>query len=70
MISMLLFECIAHSSSVSLKNIKLIAIVNWIFHASDFLRLFMMSFEYGLISSRNSLIDRVLFLSSLLSYLV
>ena len=39
MISMLsLFECILRSSSLSLEEIKLIAIVNWIFHMPDFLR--------------------------------
>ena len=48
--------------SSPLRKIKLIAIVNWIFHASDFLGLFMMLFKYDLILSRYSLIDRVLFL--------
>ena len=39
MISMLsIFECITRSSSLSMKKIKLIAIVNWIFPVSDFLR--------------------------------
>ena len=33
-----LFECITRSSSASFEEIKLIAIVNWIFHASDFWR--------------------------------
>ena len=47
---------------------KLIAIVNWIFHISDFLRSFMMSFKYGLILLRYSSIDRILFLSPLLLY--
>ena len=50
MISMLsLLERITHSSSLSMEEIKLFAIVNWIFHMSDFLRLSMMSFKYGLI---------------------
>ena len=49
----------------SFEETKLTAIVNLIFSVSDFLRLFMMSFKYGLISSRYSLIDRVLFLSKL-----
>ena len=50
MISMLpLSECITSSSSISLGEIKLIAIVNWILHVSDFLRLFMLPFKYGLI---------------------
>ena len=40
-ISMLsLFECIARSWSLSMEKVKLFAIVNWIFHVSDFLRLF------------------------------
>ena len=47
MISMLsLFECIAHSSLLPLEETKLIAMVDLIFHESDFLRLFMMSFKY------------------------
>ena len=40
MISILsLFECITHSSSLCLEEIKLIAIVYWILNVSDFLRL-------------------------------
>ena len=58
-----LFEYITCCSSVSVE-----AIVNSVFHVSDFLRLFMISFKYGSISSRDSLIDRVLVLSLLLSY--
>ena len=70
MISMLsLFECITCSSSLSLEEIKLIAIVNWIFHVSHFLRLFDV-FKHGLILLRYFLTDSVLFLSSLLSYLL
>ena len=66
MISMLsLFECIIRSSPVSLEEVKLIAIVNWIFYIPDYLRLFIMYFKYDLISSRYSLIDRISFLSSL-----
>ena len=38
-----LFECIRHSLSMSLEEIKLITIVNW---------LLMMSFKYGLFPSR------------------
>ena len=39
MISMLsLFYCIIRSSSVSLEEIKLSAIVKWIFYVSDFLK--------------------------------
>ena len=64
---LLLFECITCSSSLPLEEIELIAIVNWNFHVSDFLRLFMMSFKYGLILLRYSSTD-VLFLSPLLSY--
>ena len=41
-----LFECITRFSSLSIEEIKLFAIVNWIFHVSDFLRLFIMSFKY------------------------
>ena len=53
---------------MSLGEIKLIAIVKWILHVSDFLRLFMISFKYSLIFFKfNSSIDRV-FLSPLLSY--
>ena len=50
MISVLsLFECIIRSSSLSIEEIKLFAIVNWIFHVSNFLRLFIMLLKYGLI---------------------
>ena len=60
MISMLsLFECITCSSSLSLEEIKLIAIVNCISNVSDFLRLFMMSFKYGVILLRYSSTDKV-----------
>ena len=69
MISVLsLFECFRRFSSVNLKEIKLISIVNWIFQASDFLRSFMKSFKYGLILLRYYSFDSVLFLSPLLSY--
>ena len=69
MISMLPhFRCIIRFWQMSLEEIKLITVVNWFFHVSDFLRVFMMYFKYGLISPRNSLIDRVLFLLPLLSY--
>ena len=45
-ISMLLgIECIRCSSSLSMEKTKLVVIGNWIFHISDFLRLFMMSFK-------------------------
>ena len=68
-ISMLsLFECITCSSSLSMEEIELLAIFNWIFHVSEFLRLFIMSLEYDLILSRYSSTDSVLFLSLLLSY--
>ena len=67
MISMLsFFECIRHSSSSAIDEIKLFAIVNWIFHVSDILRLFMMFFNYGLILLRYFSTDSVLFLSLLL----
>ena len=48
-------------SPVSLEEIKLISIVNWIYPVPDFLRLFMISFKYSLNSWRCSLIDRALF---------
>ena len=63
-----LFECITGSSSLCLEEIKVIAIVNLIFHVSDFLRLFMISFKYGLILLRYFSTDSVLFPSPLLSY--
>ena len=70
-----LFECIAHSWSLSVEKLKWFAIVNWIFHVSHFLRLFMMSFKYALILLRYSSTDmkvtvievRHLFLYPLLS---
>ena len=70
MISMLLlFECITGSSSLpSLEEIKIIVIVNWIFYVSDFLRSFMISFKYGLISLRCCSAGNALFLSPLLLY--
>ena len=43
-----LFECITPHSSLSLKEIELIAIVNWSFHVSGILKLVMMSFKYSL----------------------
>ena len=62
-ISMLsLFEYITWSSSLSMEKINLFVIVNWIFHVSDFLRLLIMSFKYGLILTYSST-ESVLFLS-------
>ena len=58
-------ECITPSSSLSLEEIKLIPFFIWIFHVSDFFRLFIMSFKYGLIVLRYSSTDSV-FLSPLL----
>ena len=63
-----LFECITRSPSLSLEEMKLVAIVNLIFHVSDFLGFFVVSFKYGLILLRYSSFDSVLFLSPLLSY--
>ena len=71
--------CITRYSSGSLEEIKLIAIVIWIFQVSNFLRSFMISFNYGpnylrsyfryyLYYLRYSSVDSVLFLSPLLSY--
>ena len=64
----IIFERITRFSLLPLEEIKFIAIVNSIFHVSDFLRLFMMSFKRGLILLRYSSIDSVLFLSPLPSY--
>ena len=59
-----LFECITNSSSLtSLEEVKLIVIVNWIFHVLHYFRPFMMSFKYCLISIRYSTTDSVSFLS-------
>ena len=58
-----LSECITHSSLLSMEEIKLFAIVYWIFHLSEFLRLFIIPFKYGLILFRYSSTDSVLFLS-------
>ena len=63
-----LFVCIAQSSSLSLEEIKLIAIVKWIFHVLDFLIFFMISFKYSLILLRYYLNNSALYLSPLLSY--
>ena len=62
-----LFECITCFLLLSFEEIKLIVIVNWIFHKSDFLRLFMISFKYDLILLRKFSTDSFLFLSPLLS---
>ena len=62
-----LFECITCSSSLSLKKIRLFAMANWLFHVPNFLRLFMMSFQYGLILKRYCS-TAVLFLSLVLLY--
>ena len=55
-----------HAIHISMEELKLFAIINWIFHVSDFLRLFVMSFKYRLILLRHFLTDCVLFLSPLL----
>ena len=70
-----LFLCITDSLSLYIEEINLFANGYWVFHVSEFLRLFMMSFKYGLFkygfkyglltySSTNS----VLSILSLLSY--
>ena len=51
---LLLFECITCTSSLSMEEIKLFAIVNWIFCVSDFLKLFwfmavLVIYVYGLL---------------------
>ena len=56
-----LFERTTHSSSLSVEEIKLFNIANWIFYVSYFLRLFIMSFKYGLILLRYSCTDIVLY---------
>ena len=43
---LLLFECITRSLLVSLCKVKLIALVSWIFQASDILRSFITYFKY------------------------
>ena len=69
MISMLsIFECITPSSSLSMEEITLFAIVNWIFLVSNFLRFYIKSFKYGPILLRYSSTDNVLFPSPLLLY--
>ena len=65
-----LFKCITSSSSKSLDERKLTAIVNWIFYVSDILGLIIISLKYGLILSKYSYTDRFLLLSPLLSYLI
>ena len=65
-----LFGWVTCSSLLSTEEIKIFSIVKWYFHGSNFLRLFMMSFKYGLILLRYSLTDSALFLSPLLSHLV
>ena len=55
------------SLSLSLEEMKLIVIGNFFSQVSDFLRLFMISFKYGLILVRHFLIDSVFFSPLLLS---
>ena len=57
-----LFQWITNSLSFPLGEVKLIAIVNWIFHVSDNLRLFMKCRKCGLILLRYSSTDNALFL--------
>ena len=69
MTSMLsIFECIIRSSSVSLEESKVIAIVNLFSTYQFFLRLFSMPLKYSLILLKYSSTDSVLFLSQLLLY--
>ena len=64
-----LSKCITRSSSsLSLEDMKLIAIVNWTFYVSDILRLFKIYFKHGLILLRYFSTDSNLFPSLLLSY--
>ena len=65
MIPMLsLFECIARSSPLSLENIELIPITNWIFHVPHFLRSLMIWLVWSN-SIKYFSIEIVLFLSPL-----
>ena len=63
-----LFECITRSSSLSKEEIKLFGIVNWIFYESDFFRLSLISFKYGLILLRYSSTNSISFLLPILSF--
>ena len=64
-----LFEYITLSSSLSCsEEIKLIVVVNWIFHVSGFLILLMIPLKYGLILLRYSSTNSILILSLLLLY--
>ena len=63
-----LFECITRSYLLPIEEIKVFAIVNWIFYASDFLRVLMMFFKYAPNLLRYFSNDSVLFLSLLLSH--
>ena len=56
-----LFECIMHSSSLTLEEINWAVIVNWMPHVSKFFRSFMVSFKYDLISLRYSSNDSIYF---------
>ena len=68
MISMLpLLECITCSLSLSIKTV-LFAIVICIFHESNYLRLFIMSYRPGLILLKYFSTDSILNLSHLLLY--
>lgn len=55
-----LSEWITRSSSTYLEEIQLTVIANWIFLVWFYLRLFMVSFKFGLISSMYSLIDSLI----------
>ena len=59
---------ITHSSSTSFQEMKLIAIFNWIFHVSEFLRSFIIFLKKGLILVPYSSSNKLLFLWPLLSY--
>ena len=61
---------IVRVSLESFCEIKLISIVNWIFHSLIVLWSFIILLKYGLIISRYSLGDKFLSLTPLLSYLI
>ena len=69
LIMVFIYQSLNALNAMSLEDIRLIANVTWIFHESDFLILFMISSNYGLILLlRFSSIDNALFLSPFLSY--
>ena len=58
------FEC---ALSVSLEELMFIAIVIQIFFVSDFWRLFMISFKYGLISMTTTFIFKIILTTEIIN---